>query len=108
VIGPADFVQVLDTTEAGIHALLRLHAVEPTRFLYDFHFYHDTQTPMIQRLRAEFLAGFDAHPARFVVLFEHGWPAGGYERIDGFAGLRARLSAYRVDRRGDGYIVYAR
>jgi hypothetical protein len=107
-VGPADFVQVLDTTEAGIHALLRLHAVEPTRFLYDFHFYHDVQTPTIQRLRGEFLAGFDAHPPRFVVLFERGWPAGGYERVDGFAGLRARLSAYRVDRRGDGYIVYAR
>jgi hypothetical protein len=107
-IGPGDFVQVLDTTEAGIHALLRLHAVEPTRFIYDFHFYHDAQTPAIQRLRAEFLAGFDAHPPKFVVLFERGWPAGGYERVDGFAGLRARLSAYRVDRRGDGYMVYAR
>jgi len=107
-VGPGDFVQVLDTTEAGIHALLRLHAVEPTRFLYDFHFYHDVQTPTIQRLRAEFLEGFDAHPPRFVVLFERGWPAGGYERVDGFAGLRLRLAAYRVDRRGDGYIVYAR
>jgi hypothetical protein len=107
-IGPGDFVQVLDTTDAGIHALLRLHAVEPTRFIYDFHFYHDAQTPMIQRLRTEFLAGFDAHPPKFVVLFERGWPAGGYERIDSFAGLQARLSAYRVDRRGDGYIVYAR
>jgi hypothetical protein len=107
-IGPEDFVQVLDTTDAGIHALLRLHAVQPTRFLYDFHFYHDVRTPMIQRLREEFLTSFDAHPPKFVVLFERGWPAGGYERVDGFAGLRLRLSAYRVDRRGDGYIVYAR
>src|SRR5207249_144118 len=60
-IAPEDFVQVLDTTEAGIHALLRLHAVQPTRFIYDFHFYHDTQTRTVQRLREEFLAGFDAH-----------------------------------------------
>jgi len=107
-IGPGDFVQVLDTTEAGVHALLRLRAVEPTRFIYDFHFYHDDQTPTVQRLRAEFLAGFDAHPPKFVVLFERGWPGGGYERVDEFPGLRRRLLGYRVDRRGDGYIVYAR
>jgi len=42
------------------------------------------------------------------VLLERGWPAGGYERVEGFADLRVRLSAYRVDRRRDGYIVYAR
>ena len=107
-IAPEDFVQVLDTTEAGVHALLRLHAVQPTRFIYDFHFYHDVQTPMIRRLRDEFLTSFDARPPKFVVLFERGWPAGGYERVDGFAGLRLRLSAYRIDRRGDGYLVYAR
>jgi Dolichyl-phosphate-mannose-protein mannosyltransferase len=107
-LAPGDFVQVLDTTEGGIHALLRLRAVQPTRFIYDFHFYHDIQTRTVQRLRAEFLAGFDAHPPKFVVLFERGWPVGGYERIDAFPGLRERLSAYRVDRRRDGYIVYAR
>jgi hypothetical protein len=107
-IAPEDFVQVLDTTEAGIHALLRLHAVEPTRFVYDFHFYHDAHTRTVRRLREEFLAGFDAHPPKFVVLFERGWPAGGYERVDAFPGLAQRLAAYRVDRRRDGYIVYAR
>jgi hypothetical protein len=107
-IAPEDFVQVLDTTEAGIHALLRLHAVEPTRFIYDFHFYHDVHTRTIRRLRDEFLAGFDARPPKFVVLFERGWPAGGYERVDEFPGLRLRLSAYRIDRRRDGYILYAR
>jgi hypothetical protein len=107
-LAPGDFVQVLDTTEGGIHALLRLRAVQPTRFIYDFPFYHDIQTRTVQRLRAEFLAGFDAHPPKFVVLFERGWPVGGYERIDAFPGLRERLSAYRVDHRRDGYIVYAR
>jgi hypothetical protein len=107
-LGPRDVVQVLDTTEAGVHALLRLHAIQPTRFLYDFHFYHDAQSPMVTRLREELLAGFDARPPKFVVLFERGWPGGGYERIDGFPGLRLRLSTYRVDRRGDGYTVYAR
>jgi hypothetical protein len=42
------------------------------------------------------------------VLFERGWPAGGYARVEAFEGLRRRLAGYRVDRRGDGYIVYAR
>ena len=107
-VAAEDFVQVLDTTEAGIHALLRLHAVQPTRFIYDFHFYHDAESPTVQRLREEFLAGFDAHPPKFVVLLERGWPAGGYERVEEFPGLRRRLSAYHVDRRRDGYIVYAR
>ena len=101
-------MQVLDTTEAGVHALLRLRAVQPTRFLYDFHFYHDVDTPIVQKLRAEFIAGFDARPPAFVVLFERGWPAGGYERIEKFDELRQRLATYRVEGRRDGYVVYAR
>ena len=107
-IGRGDVVQMLDTTEAGVHALLRLHAVQPTRFLYDFHFYHDVETPIVQKLRADFIAGVDAHPPAFVVLFERGWPAGGYERIERFEELRRRLSTYRVVARRDGYVVYAR
>jgi hypothetical protein len=107
-LAPGDLVQVLDTTEAGVHALLRLRAVQPTRFLYDFHFYHDQESRLVRGLRDEFVAAFDARPPKFVVLFERGWPAGGYERVDGFPALRDRLAAYRVDRRGDGYILYAR
>src|SRR5207237_9294335 len=37
-VGPGDPVQVLDTTEGGLHALFRLRVRQPTRFLYDFHF----------------------------------------------------------------------
>src|SRR2546430_1479112 len=40
-LAPGDTVQVLDTTGGGIHALLRLHVKQPTRFIYDFHFFHD-------------------------------------------------------------------
>jgi len=42
------------------------------------------------------------------VLFERGWPAGGYERIERFEDLRRRLATYRVVARRDGYVVYAR
>jgi hypothetical protein len=107
-LGPGDVVQVLDTTEAGVHALLRLRAVQPTRFLYDFHFYHDLDSRIVSQLRDEFIAAFDARAPKFVVLFERGWPAGGYARVEAFEALRRRLAGYRVDRRGDGYIVYAR
>ena len=103
-----DFVQVLDTSEAGIHALLRLHAVQPTRFIYDFHFFHDAQTRTIQGLREEFLAGFDAHPPKFVVLLERGWPRGGYDRVEEFPGLRAPALGLPGRPRRAGYIVYAR
>ena len=43
--GPGASVQVMDVTEGGIHALLRLHVRQPTRFLYDFHFFHDERDP---------------------------------------------------------------
>jgi hypothetical protein len=106
---PGDLVQVLDTTDGGVHALLRLHARQPTRFLYDFHFYHDADTPIVRALRAELVRGLTEHPPRLVVLFEQGWPAGGYERIDTFVALRDRLAAaYRRDVDGDGYVIYAK
>ncbi len=107
-LGTGDTVQVLDTTAGGVHALLRLRAVQPSRFLYDFHFYHDADAPMIRKLRAELVAALDARPPRFVVLFQPGWPAGGYERVARFPELSERLARYRVDARRDGYIVYAR
>jgi hypothetical protein len=107
-IGADDLVQVLDTTDGGVHALLRLRARQPTRFLYDFHFYHDVQAPMIQGLRAELAGDLDARRPKFIVLFEQGWPAGGYERVRTFPGLARRLAeGYRIDGRGDGYVIYA-
>ncbi len=107
-LGPGDTVQVLDTTDGGIHALLRLRAVQPSRFLYDFHFYHDADAPTIRKLRAELVAALDARPPRFVVLFAQGWPAGGYERVGRFPELAERLARYHIDARRDGYVVYAR
>ena len=107
-LGPGDTVQVLDTTEGGIHALLRLHAVEPTRFIYDFHFFHDPGRPTIRALRAEFARALAARPPRFIVLFERGWPEGGYERVERFPELARVLTAYAVHARGQGYVIFAR
>lgn len=106
---PGDLVQVLDTTDGGIHALLRLGAAQPTRFIYDFHFFHDVQTPAIQTLRAELMQGLTRRPPRFIVLFARSWPRSGYDRVDGFPELRHYLaSSYRAEPEQDGFIVYAK
>jgi hypothetical protein len=106
---PGDTVQVLDTTDGGVHALLRAHLVQPTRFLYDFHFYHHPGAPMIERLRAELMDNLRARPPRLIVLWEPGWPTGGYERIDAFPALRGWLfTNYDLAHRGDGYRIYAK
>ena len=106
---PADRVHVLDTTEGGIHALLRQRVLTPTRFLYDFHFFHHTETPMIGHLRTELVEGLLAHRPALIVLCEYGWPAGGYERIERFPALLDLLGTrYRLDREGPGYRIYAK
>jgi hypothetical protein len=108
-LAPGDTVQMLDTSVGGAHALLRLRARQPTRFVYDFHFFHDTETPIVRALRAELIRGIDAAPPRFVVLFEQGWPAGGYERIERFPELAARLGGrYAIVDQPPGYRVYAK
>jgi hypothetical protein len=100
-------VQVLDTTAGGIHALLRLQARQPTRFLYDFHFHHDVGHPYVRRLRAEMMGALRARPPAAVVVFAEGWPTGGYERLAGFPELRDWLLAdYLLAEEGDGYRLY--
>jgi hypothetical protein len=104
---PGDTVQVLDTTEGGVHMLLTLRLRQPTRFLYDFHFFHDAGHPTIEALRAELVRDLDARPPTFVVVFEAGWPVGGYERVDAFPALRERLARYDLVEAGPGYRVHA-
>ena len=104
-----DTVQVLDTTDGGVHALLRTRVAEPTRFLYDFHFFHDTERPAIRALRAEFMRALDTRPPRYIVVFRTTWPVGGYERIDTFPELVRHLAArYVVDIRQPAYTIYAK
>jgi len=101
-------VQVLDTTEGGIHALFRLGLNQPTRFIYDFHFFHDVDTSYIKSLRAEFLDALRRQPSEFLVVFERGWPDGGYDRLTGFPELLAWIDAsYVLDQERHGYRLYA-
>jgi hypothetical protein len=101
-------VQVMDVTEGGIHALLRLHLRQPTRFLYDFHFFHDEDDPRIQALRAEFARDLERGKTRAVVVFRDTWRRSGYERLDGFPAVAGILERdYRLAVEGDGYRIYA-
>jgi len=106
-LAPGETVQVFDTTAGGIHALLRLGVREPSRFLYDFHFFHDPEQPAIRALRAELIRNLDARPPALIVLFEQGWPAGGYERVDTFPALAERLVRYDLVQAGPGYRIHA-
>jgi hypothetical protein len=125
---PGEVVQVLDTTEGAVHALLRRRLVQPTRFLYDFHFFHDIGTPTIERLRAEFLHALATRPPALIVVTQRDWLGAGYERADRFDALAADVGpapsenagtafpalhdllarAYRLERQGDGYRIYAK
>jgi hypothetical protein len=106
---PGDLVQVLDTTDGGVHALLRRRLRQPTRFVYDFHFYHHVDAPMIQRLRAELVQDLARRPPRLVVVWRDGWPAGGYDRLEGFPALKGWLdTTYVLASEGDGYRIYAK
>ena len=123
-----DLVQVLDTSDSGIHALLRQRLVEPTRFLYDFHFFHHVGTPMIERLRSELIDGLVNRRPAYIVVARWDWLQAGYERADlydasaadvgpqpddqpfrAFPALQDLLArSYRLDRQGDGYRIYAK
>ncbi|HYS94355.1 MAG TPA: hypothetical protein VEL48_13050, partial [Candidatus Acidoferrales bacterium] len=102
-------VQVMDVTEGGIHALLRLHVRQPTRFLYDFHFFHDEQDPRIQALRAEFARDLERGRPAAVVVFRDTWRRQGYERLKEFPAVDRLLGTdYRLAVEGDGYRIYAK
>jgi hypothetical protein len=85
---------------------LRLGAANATRFIYDFHFFHDVEHATIQRLRAEFVRELAARPPRFVVVFTRGWPGGKLERITRFPALNDFLEAnYRAVQRRNPYLI---
>jgi hypothetical protein len=111
VVSKGESVQVLEGSDGLIHALYLLRARQPTRFIYDYHFYHAVDHPYIQRLRAELLEGLRARPPGAVVLIEpdnlfRSTP-GGYGRLEGFPALSAFLkSSYRLAYEGEAYRIY--
>jgi len=109
LVRPGETVQVLDTTGGGIHALLRLGLRQPTRFIYDFHFFHHPDDPRIRALRAELVAGLAAHPPAAVVVLEESWPELGYDRLAAFPELAQALErSFPLAVTGPGYRIHAK
>ena len=109
-LGPADTVQPLDWAHGAIHAMLVARAPLATEFLYDYHFYHHTSSPVVERLRRDFLAQLRRSAPRFIVE-THGdkpWlraPAA----PGGFPELQQLLDAdYRVVAEGNGFRLHER
>ncbi len=102
-------VQVMDVTGGGVHALLRLHLRQPTRFLYDFHFFHDAADARIQALREEFARDLERGRPTAIVVFKNTWRRRGYDRLDELPAVTELLARdYRLAVDGDGYRIYAR
>lgn len=109
LVPPGATAQVMDVTEGGIHALLNLGVRQPTRFIYDFHFFHDEADPRIQALRAEFAAALEAGRPAVIVIFKDTWNRAGYDRLQEFPAVSLLLGrAYGVAVNGDGYRIYLR
>ncbi len=109
LVPPGATVQVMDVTEGGIHALLRLGLRQPTRFIYDFHFFHDTEDPRIRALRSEFVTGVEARRPAAIVVLRDTWNRKGYERVAELPDLTRLLDrSYTLAVEGDGYRIYAK
>ncbi|HET7875457.1 MAG TPA: glycosyltransferase family 39 protein [Methylomirabilota bacterium] len=107
LVPPGATAQVLDVTEGGVHALLNLHLRQPTRFLYDFHFFHDVGDRRIQALRDELAGGLVRTPPAAVVVFRDTWNRPGYERLAELPRVAALLArSYELAVDGDGYRIY--
>ena len=109
LIADGDTVQVLDTAQGGIHALLLLGVRQPTRLIYDFQVLLHADAPFTQRLRREVMGGLEARPPAFVVVLKNGWPTGKYGRLEQFPDLASWLRKnYRIYVEGSGYRIHAR
>ncbi len=109
LVPAGDTAQMMDVTEGGLHALLRLGVRQPTRFLYDFHFFHDQTDARIKDLQAEFVAGLEAGQPAAIVVMRDSWNRPGYDRLLEIPGLTPLLNrAYTLAAEGDGYRIYAK
>jgi hypothetical protein len=106
-VPPGATVQVMDVTEGGIHALWNLRLRQPTRFIYDFHFFHDTGDARIVALREEFVAGLTGQRPAAIVVLRDTWNRLGYERLaDWPEVVRLLARSYTLAVEGDGYRIY--
>jgi hypothetical protein len=110
----ADTIQVLDTTRGGIHALYKMGVRQPTRFITDFHFFHDQKSPVIMSMKSEFVDNLEIQRPRLIVVFHGDWLTGRrLNRFKAFPRFTELLNtAYVTSKvykrnKADGYTIYA-
>lgn len=93
----SDKVQVLGTGGAGLEALLEAEAQPATPYIYDFHFFHDTDTTVIRQLRRRLIDEWSAAPPKLVVEYDASWGRREtYTDIEQFPELAELLDGYSV------------
>jgi hypothetical protein len=101
-------VQVMDMTGGGIHALYQLRVAEPTKYIYDYHFYHPLDDT-IRAMRADFVAALSRSAPAAVVMFKHNGLRSDYDRLAEFPALADLLATrYRLHLERRDYRVYVR
>ncbi len=102
-----DTVQPLDWTGGSIHAMLIAEAKLATRFMYDYHFYHDVSNPYIQGLRETFIKELETAQPRYIIQVIENKPwVSGVDTTREFPELEELLTEnYSLAFEGDGYII---
>jgi hypothetical protein len=104
LVKPGDTVQQMDPHHMAIHSLLMDRMREPSRFIYEFHFFHDVEDPRIQALRSEFISALRSQPPAAMVMTPPGHPW-----LVGFPDLSAFIAdGYTVAIDRDDYQIYLR
>lgn len=106
---PGERIETMDLAEGGLQGLLYARVPQASRFLYDFYFYHDRDSAIVQRYRAEWVAAHDASPPDRIVIFNKTWPHDTWKRVSLFPELEARLARdYDLEREAAGARWYRR
>jgi len=109
-IKTGDTVQPLDWTGGAVHGMLMARARLATRFMYDFHFYHNISSPYVGKLRREFLNELSMAKPRFIiqVVKNRPWPTGADTTQD-FSELQVFLKEnYAIAQQGATYNILER
>lgn len=102
---PGDTVQPLDWTGGAVHGMLVARVPAAQRFVYDYHFFHHLDRPVIQRWREEFLTTFQAERPTYVIRFP-GVRLHGLDSAPSWAELEFELAEnYEIAMGGEGYSV---
>jgi hypothetical protein len=100
-----DTVQPLDWAGGAVHGMLIARVPAAQRFIYDYHFFHHLDRPVIQRWRQEFLTTFRTERPTYVIHFP-GVRVSGLNTAPTWPDLEFELAEnYEIALAGDGYAI---